>query len=399
MKVCGLDVHKDSVFCAIYNGKKHNEVRNYATLTPCLYEMGEYLQSEGVHRIAMESTGIYWIPIWNVLEAMGFELLLVNPYLIKQMPGRKSDVKDAQWIATLLYKDLLRSSLVPDATIRELRSYSRKYVKLQQRRTSIIQQIERTLEMCGIRITSYVSNNSGKSIDRVVKSIIAGEKNPEELELLIHGRIRKKHGFQIRKALTGFIVDHHRFTLELLDQERSLIEKQAEQCLEKMREICYKKYSKEMELLVTVPGISELSALLLIAETGADMRAFESSNKFAGWTGLRPRNDESAGKYKSTATTKGNKYLRTTLVQIAWAASRTKGSYFCNKFARLAMRKSRKKALIAIARKIAVIIWNLLSNDQPYNANLLPVYDPDKIKAKIRYHQREEERLSKIITT
>ena len=164
MKTSGLNVHKGNVFCAIYDGKSYSEVKTFLTLTSTLYAMEEYLQAEGVERIAMESKGIYWIPVWNILEAMGFELLLVNPYPIKQIPGRKSDSKDAQWIAELLHKDLLRSSLVPDETIRELRCYSRKYVKLQQQITSVHQQIERCLEMCNIRLTCFVSNLSGMSV-------------------------------------------------------------------------------------------------------------------------------------------------------------------------------------------------------------------------------------------
>jgi transposase len=205
-KTCGLDVHKDTVFCAVFDGKKHGEVKQYSTVTPSLYSMGENLQLEGVKKIAIESTGSYWIPVWNILEEMGFELILVNPYLIKQMPGRKSDVKDAQWIATLLHKGMLRSSLVPDKTIRELRVYSRQYVKLQQKRTSILQSIERNLEMCGIRITSYVSNISGKSVQRVVEQVIDDISDPEELIESIHGRIVNKHTAEVIKAsLTGFV--------------------------------------------------------------------------------------------------------------------------------------------------------------------------------------------------
>ncbi len=399
MKTSGLDVHKDNVFCAIYNGETHSEVKVFPTLTSSLYSMGESLQAQGVVRIAMESTGIYWIPVWNILEAMGFELLLVNPYQIKQMPGRKSDTKDAQWIAELLHKGLLRSSLVPDERIRELRCYSRKYVKLQQQITSVYQQIERTLEMCNIRITCFVSNISGMSVSRVVKAIIRGEDNPQILEELVHGRIRNKHKENIRESLRGFITSHMRFSLELLQEQLDLLINQAQRCLSQMSSICRTNYASQMELLTSIPGVCTLSAMLLIAETGADMKAFESSGKFAGWTGLRPRNDESNGKYKSTATTKGNKYIRSVLVQIAWAAARTKGSFFMEKLNRLAMRKSRKKALIAIARKMAVIIWNILSRKEVYNPDLLPVYDPQKIMAKINYHQKEINRLDKLAKT
>jgi transposase len=187
--------------------------------------MGMRLQREGVKKIAMESTGIYWIPVWNILEKMGFELLLVNPYLIKQMPGRKSDVKDAQWIATLLHKGLLRGSLVPSPLIRELRCYSRKYMKVQGEIASTLQEIERTLEMCNIRITSLVSNISGKSIRKVVEHIVSGSTQVEELEECIHGRIRNAHKEKVPMSLEGFVCEHHRFILELLVEKLSLLER------------------------------------------------------------------------------------------------------------------------------------------------------------------------------
>jgi transposase len=397
-RVCGLDVHKDTVFCATFNGKKHGPVVEYTTLTSSIRAMGESLRKEGVDEIAMESTGMYWIPVWNILEDMGFPLILVNPFLIKQMPGRKSDVKDAQWIATLLHKGLLRSSLVPCKEIRELRTYSRRYVKIQQRQTSVLQDMERTLEMCSIRITSFVSNISSKSVMRVVELIVQGETNPDTLVTCIHGRIVNAHTKQkVRQSLEGHITEHHRFMLELSLQEYEMLTRQSTMCLSKMESLCNEHYTKEMKLLLTIPGISTISAMIVLAETGADMKAFENSGKFSGWTGLRPRNDESAGKYKSTATTKGNRFLRAVLVQIAWAASRTKGTYFKEKFTRLAMRKSRKKALIAIARKIGVLVWNVLEYEQPYNPQKLIILDPGKVQAKIVYHQKEWDRLQLLL--
>jgi transposase len=397
-RACGLDVHKDTIFCATYNGTKHGPVKEYTTLTTSIRTMGEDLRNEDVDSIAMESTGMYWVPVWNILEEMGFHLILVNPYLIKQMPGRKSDVKDAQWIATLLQKGMLRSSLVPGKEIRELRTYSRRYVKLQQRQTSVLQDMERTMEMCSIRITSFVSNISGKSVLRVIEQIVHGETSADVLVKSIHGRIVNAHSKKdIKESLTGFITEHHRFMLELSLQEYEMLVGQGNQCLSKMEALCNEHYKQEMKLLVTIPGISQISAMIVLAETGADMKAFENSGKFSGWTGLRPRNDESAGKYKSTATTKGNRFFRAILVQSAWAAVRTKGSYFKEKFNRLAMRKSKKKALIAIARKIGVLIWNVLYFEEPYNPQRLIIYDPGKLQAKISYHQKEWDRLHDLL--
>ena len=319
-------------------------MQEFRTLAPDISELGEYLQSENVLEVAIESTANYWIPVWNILEAMGLKLNLVNPYLIKQMPGRKSDIKDAQWIATLLHKGLIRSSLVPNAEIRELRTYSRKYMRLQQKRTSILQEIEKNLDLCCIRMTSFASHIDSKSVMKIVHQLIAGQRDKEVLLALVHMRIVNRVGREnILASLNGFMTEHHRFILELLMEELALNESQTKKCLDKMRILCTEHYSRQMELLQTMPGVSELSAMIVIAESGGDIKEFENSVKFTGWIGLRPRNDESTGKFKSTATTKGNKYLRTILVQIAWAASRTKDSHFKEKIQPTSYSKAKKK--------------------------------------------------------
>jgi len=259
MKVSGLDVHKDTIFCGIYDGKKQRKVLEFSTFTEDIRNLGNMLQLQGVRKVAMESTSIYWIPVWNILEEMGFELILVNPYLIKQMPGRKSDVKDAQWIATLLHKGLLRGSLVPDKGIRELRSYSRRYVKLQGIILGSFQEMERILEMCNIRITSLVSKNNSVSIQKVIQSIIQGNDSAEELACFIHGRIINSKKEKVRKALEGFIPEHHRFNLELVWQQYQLYQKQLNIVEERMMQICQEHYAEEMELLQTIPGIKAQS--------------------------------------------------------------------------------------------------------------------------------------------
>ena len=396
MKVSGLDVHKDTIFCAIYDGKKYGEVLEYPTFSSDIRTMGNQLRKEGISKVALESTGIYWIPVWNILEEMGFELMLVNPFLIKQMPGRKSDVKDAQWIAKLLHKGLLRGSLVPDKTIRQLRTYSRKYVKMQGMLTRVTQEMERILQTCNIRITSLVSKNNSKSVLDVIKKIIAGEDTVEELACCIHGRILNSKGELIRLSLEGFIQEHHRFSLQLAYDQFKLFTAQLQTLEKKMEEICDRHYSRQMEILMSIDGIGKQAAMQIIAETGADMKAFENSGKLTGWTGLRPRNDESAGKYKSTAVTHGNKYLRRIMVQCAWAAARTKGSFYKSKFEQLCVRKSRKKALIAIARKLLTVVWHVLSENEPFNPRYLPVYNPMKMQMKVNYHRREIEKLEKL---
>ena len=397
MKVSGLDVHKDNIFCAIYDSKKCSEVTEYDSTTPKIRQMGEYLRSEGVKKVALESTSTYWVPVWDILLEMGFDLMLVNPFLIKQMPGRKSDVKDAQWIACLLHKGMLRGSMIPSPTIQQLRTYSRKYTKLQTQKSNALQKMDRIMTMCGFRIGSCMSNLGTKSVMNIITALINGEERPEELSKLVYGNTANKKSGKLQEALTGNLKAHYRQQLEWDKQEYDLFEKQTEQCLTQMRRLCQEHYSQEMELIKTIPGVGEISAMIIIAETGGDMSVFENSGKITGWAGLRPRNDESAGKYKSTATTKGNKYLRSVLVQVAWAASRIKNGWFKEKFNRLAMRKSRKKALIAIARKLLTITWNVIYYKTPYNPQLTHIYDPIKVEARINYHQHEMARMQKLL--
>jgi transposase len=397
MKVSGLDVHKNNIFCAIYNGKEYSEIKEYDTTMPKIRLLGEFLRLEGVRKVALESTSTYWVPVWDVLLEMGFELMLVNPFLIKQMPGRKSDMKDAQWIACLLHKGMLRGSMIPSPTIQQLRTYCRKYTKLQQQQTRALQKMDRVMVMCGFRIGSCMSSLGTKSVMNIITSLINGASNPETLCKLVYGSTANKKSGKLLEALTGNLKEHYRQQLEWDKQEYDLFEKQTQQCLEQMRRICQEHYSQELELLKTIPGISEKSAMIIIAETGGDMSVFENSGKITGWAGLRPRNDESAGKYKSTATTKGNKYLRSVLVQVAWAASRIKNGWFKEKFYRLAMRKSRKKALIAIARKLLTVAWNVIYYKIPYNPQLTHIYDPVKVEARINYHQHEMERMQKLL--
>lgn len=393
MKVSGLDVHKDTVFCAIYDGRKYGEVIEFATFSENIREMAHLLRENGVKKVAMESTGIYWIPVWNILEEEGFKLMLVNPFLIKQMPGRKSDVKDAQWIAKLLHKGMLRGSLIPCKIIRQLRTYSRRLVKMYGMTTQVSQEMERILEMCNIRITSLVSKLNSVSVQKVIEKIIAGEDSVEELACCIHGRILNAKGELVKLSLDGKVEEHHRFTLSLAFEQYQVYLKQIDSLEVKMEELCQEHYAREMELLMSIPGVEKQAAMQIISETGADMQAFADSGKLTGWTGLRPRNDESAGKFKSKAITKGNKYLRRIMVQCAWAASRTKGSHYKSKFEQLCIRKSRKKALIAIARKLLTVVWHVLQENEPFNAQMLPVYDPKKIESKMRYHRRELEKL------
>jgi len=364
-KVCGLDVHKDSIFLCILFGNGRSILEEFSTLTPDIELMRGLLLKNKVSDVAMESTGVYWIPIWRMLEGY-FTLHLVNPYLIKQMPGRKTDVKDAQWIATVLQKNLIRGSYIPEQQILELRQYERKYVRLSEQVTRIEVEIDRHLHRCNIRITNFATKIGSVSVMNVVNSIVRGETNPNELTRCVHGAIKNRHKEKIKAALTGFISETDRFILEQNIKELELVRSQQQVCIDRMEHICDKRYQKETDLLCTIPGIKKLSAMMILAELGNDMKVFKTASALVGWAGLRPRNDESAGKIKSRKITNGNKYLRRILVQCAWGMSRTKGCWLNIKYQELAKRLSSKKALIAIARKLLEIIWHVLSKHEEY---------------------------------
>ena len=365
-RVCGLDVHKDSVFMCILTerGEKIEEV--FGTLTPELDRLRNLLVFHGVGKVAMESTSIYWIPVWRVLET-DFDVKLVNPYFIRQLPGRKTDVKDAQWIATVLQKELIKGSYVPEARIQELRQYNRRIFNLNRLKQRAEVSIDLTLQRCNIRLSNYVSDIGSKSMRKVVKGLIDGETDAQKLLLLVHRRIRNKHtDATIRDSLIGVISPTDRDMLGMDMQEISLFESQIQLCKEKMLSICQEYYQTEMQLLETVPGIKQQSAMSIIAEIGVDMKSFLTASALVSWAGLRPRNDESAGKIKARKTLHGNKYLRVMLVQCAWGASRTLESRFYTRYNALKKRMNHNKALVANARKLLVIIWNILAKKQPY---------------------------------
>ena len=367
-RVCGLDVHKDSIYmCILYeNGSKIESV--FGVLTPELDKLRDLLVSHHVCEVALESTSIYWIPIWNILS-VDFSLKLVNPYFIKQLPGRKSDVKDAEWIATVLQKGLIRGSYVPDRMIQCLRQYERRNHELSKNIVHAEQRIYMILQRCNIRIINYVSCISCKGYQKVVNAIISGESNPKVLVTLIHKRTLNKHGRQVvEDSLNGFVSDTDRDILRQYRDERMQMEQHKSENKAKMQAICEAHYCEELELLQTLPGIKEESAANIIAEIGVDMKMFLTASAIVGWAGLKPRNDQSAGKIKSRKITHGNKYLRKILVEAAWSAARTKDSRFMKMYQRLLARgKSKQKALIAVARKLLVLIWNMLSKKEAFN--------------------------------
>lgn len=366
--VCGLDVHKDSVFLCILNEDGELIERVFGVLTFQLQQMRDLLLTHHVDEVSMESTSIYWIPIWRIL-ASHFHLRLVNPYFIKQLPGHKSDVADAQWIAECTMKNLVSSSFVPPEDIQQLRQYDRRIFDLDEEIVRKLSKLDAVMQRCNIRLSNYVSNVDCKSYKDVVRKISEGVTDPEVLIEEIHGRIIKHHGREtILASLTGVISQAETDVLRQLREELDMAEKHKQECLEKMLEICQEKYPDELRRLQTIPGVKERTATSLIAEIGTDMSKFETANHLAAWSGLRPRNDESNKKFKSRRITHGNVYLRKNIIQCAWAASRTKDCFF-SRFSyhqTQVRKKNRMKVIVAVARKLLVATWHVINDKTDY---------------------------------
>ena len=372
--VCGLDVHKDSIFVCILNEKGILFQDKIGVLTPDLEQLVKVLHEHAVTEVCMESTSIYWMPVWRILEPY-FSLKLVNPYFIKQLPGKKSDVKDAEWIATCLLKDLIRGSYVPEDRIQQLRQYDRRIFDLNKDIVYKLTKLDAALQRCNIRISNYVSTTEGKSYQKVVEKIAEGTTDPKVLAGLIHGRIMNRVGKEVITAsLTGVITQTDIDVIRQIRDEVTLAQKHRKECLDKMEELCIKWFPEQMKNLQTVPGVSLRSATSVIAELGTDMSSFEDAAHLVSWSGLKPRNDESAGKIKSRKITHGNKFLRKTLIECSWAAAKTRGCFY-NTFSyhqTVVRRKNKMKVQVAIARKLLAAIWFILHDNIPYRD-----YTPD----------------------
>jgi len=366
--VCGLDVHKDSVYLCILSEDGELIEKVFGVLTFQLHQMRDLLLAHHVEEVSMESTSVYWIPIWRIL-APHFHLQLVNPYFIKQLPGHKSDVADAQWIAECTMKNLISSSFVPPEDIQQLRQYDRRIFDLDEEIVRKLSKLDAVMQRCNIRLSNYVSNVDCKSYKDVVRKISEGVTDPEILIEEIHGRIIKHHGREtILASLTGVVSQAEVDVLRQLREELDLAEEHKQECLERMLEICQEKYPDELRRLQTIPGVKERTATSLIAEIGTDMSKFETANHLTAWSGLRPRNDESNRKFKSRRITHGNVYLRKNIIQCAWAASRTKNCFFSRfSYHQTQVRKKNKmKVIVAVARKLLVAAWHVIHDKTDY---------------------------------
>lgn len=366
-RCAGIDVHKKQVTVCVRvaeSGKTRKEVREYGTDTASLLRLRDWLESEEVTNAAMEATGAYWKPVWHVLEG-AVELLLANARDVKNVPGRKSDVKDAEWLADLLAHGLIRSSFVPPESIMELRDLTRTRKQLVRERGRHVQRIQKVLEDANIKLSSVVSDVTGVSGRKMLVALIEGETDPDRLAEL--GSVwLKASKEELRAALHGFVREHHRFMLRLhLDQINVL--DTAIQSLEGRAEACLEPFRKVVEHLTTMPGVSEVTAAVIVAEIGDDMSRFPTADALVSWAGLCPGQDESAGKHRSRKLKKGGQWLKATLVQAAWAAVKKKDSYFHAKYLRIKRRRGSKKAAIAVAAAMLTAIYYMIQRDEDYH--------------------------------
>jgi len=378
-RCAGFDVHKDSVMVCLLIDRAEPIIRQFATTTQELLRLRDWLIEHGIKHIAMESTGVYWKPIWNILED-GFELMLVNAQHIKQVPGRKTDVSDCQWIADLLRHGLIRASFVPPSPQRDLRELTRQRSQLIAERARVANRIQKTLEDANIKLGSVASDILGKSSRDMLETLIEDPNaDPLKLAQLARSAMRPKIP-QLALALNGKLRDHHRFMLKQLLDQADYLGKQIQTFEDRIDQIMIQAgreadaeakgeegpFAKAVRRLDPIPGINRRAAQSILAEIGHDMSRFKTAAHLASWAGLCPGNDESAGKRRSGHTRFGNRWLKQMLVQCAWAASRTKRSYFHGMYHRIKARRGHKRALIAIAHAMLTTMWYLLSRTTQY---------------------------------
>jgi transposase len=363
----GLDVHKDTVVACVrhmVDREVKREVRKFKATTKELLSLSEWLSAEGVTHIVMEATGVYWKPIWHILSDGEFELVLANAAHVKNVPGRKTDVNDATWLAELLTHGLIRGSFVPDPQTQEMRDLLRTRKQLTRERTRHVQRLQKTLEDANIKLDSVISDILGLSGRRMIEALIAGETDPGALAALAHRRIKATPA-ELEAALHGRVTRHHRFLLRLhlrqIDANDAAIEE-----IDREVDAQIEPFRTAVQLLTTIPGIDELSACIILAEIGHDMNRFPTAGHLISWAGLCPKNDESAGKRRSTRMRKGAPWLKTTLVQCALAAARKKASYLQAQFHRVRARRGAKKAIGAVAASILTAAYHMLKNGTLY---------------------------------
>ena len=365
--VAGLDVHKKTVVAAIIvqqaDESWHQERKTFGTMTVELLELSDWLIEQGVTHVAMESTGEYWKPVFNILEN-NFEVILVNAQHLSKVPGRKTDQSDAEWIAELLQHGLLKASFIPPVGQRELRELTRFRATFVRERATLVNRVQKVLESANIKLASVASDVMGVSGRAMLEALVEGQTSPEQMAELAKGQLRNKRQELVR-ALEGRVKPHHRFLLtELLCQIDSLEETIA-RFDQEIADYC-RPFEEAVVLLDTIPGVARATAEAIVAEIGTDMSRFPTADHLASWAGVAPGNHESAGKRHSGKTRKGNKPLGAALNQAAHAASRTKNTYLSAQYHRLAARRGKKKAIVALMHSILVMSYHIIQRQEPY---------------------------------
>jgi transposase len=400
-KVAGLDVHQKfitaAVRCHLDTGKTFAEVRTFTTMTRDLRALADYLQALGVTHVALESTGVLWKPVWNILESR-FTLLLVNPHHVKQVPGRKSDVSDAEWIAQLLQCGWLRSSFVPPRELRELRDLTRSRAPLASEQTRLANRIHKVLEDANIKLGAVATDILGKSGRAMIGALIRGEHDPGQMADLAEGRLRAKIP-ALRLALEGHFTDHHRFLIEHLLGHLEELERHVEELSGRiaagLRPLLD---DARLARLDAIPGVNRTTIEDVVAEIGADMTVYPDEHHLSSWAGVCPGSEGSAGKRLRSHTLRKNRWLRRSLVEAAWAASHTKASYLGAHYRRLAARRGRKRALMAVGHSLLVIFYHMLKYDVEYQdlgVDSFDGRDPERLR---RYLVKRLERLGYQVT-
>ncbi|HEV2133364.1 MAG TPA: IS110 family transposase [Terracidiphilus sp.] len=363
----GLDVHKETVVACVRHmegGKVRTEVKSFASTTGELMAMSEWLSNESVTHIAMEATGVYWKPVWHILSDGEFELVLANAAHVKNVPGRKTDINDAMWLADLMAHGLIKASFVPSEPTQQMRALLRTRKQFVRERAGHVQRIQKTLEDANIKLDSVISNVVGVSGRRMLQGLIAGQTDPQALAALAHERIRATAA-ELEASLRGRVTAHHRFLLKLHLDHLDAVEVAIAR-IDAEVNANVEPFRTAVEMLSGIPGISSLAAEVIVSEMGMDMSRFKTAGHLISWAGLCPRNDESAGKRRSTRMRKGAPWLKTTLIQCAWAATRVNNGYLQAQYLRLRSRRGAKKAIGAVAASMLTAAYHMLHNGTLY---------------------------------
>lgn len=398
-RCCGLDVHRDTITACImigYGTQKRKIIKTFLTFTRDIKELAAWLKSHDVRHVAIESTGIYWKPIFNIFEE-DFDVCLVNPQHMKNVPGKKTDTKDSEWICKLLKCGLLSKSFIPPKIIVRLRELVRYRNKLTRELSSGKNRIIKTLENANIKLSTVFSDVFGVTAWLMICKLVKGETNPEKLTDFIDPRCKSSKA-DILKALEGTLQKEDRRMLQLQMKHLNAIEEIIKEVEDEVT-LHIKPFEAEITLLKTIPGIKDMAAASILAEIGPDMNQFHSDSHLAAWAGMCPGNNQSAGKIKSSRIRKGNVHVKVMLTQVAWAISRTKKTYLGAKYRALAPRRGKKRAIIAIGRKALVICYHLLKNKIPFHELGVAFLDKLEPERKARYHLQRLEELGYHVTS